>query len=237
MSAIPVFASSQNPRIIKAALALAFSLALFPPLEQQITTLPDFSPIPLTFLIVSEILMGALLALISRLLFIAIEYGANIIGFQMGFSAANVYDPQNQSQVQLVSQFQNIFAILIFLTINGHFVIFQAMMRSFEILPPGKITLAGDAVPYLMQLTTKMFILGVQFSAPVLSVLLLTNLILGVLARVFPQLNVFMLSFPINISVALSALAITLNMAAFIITRELDDLGSRILNMLDLLNP
>lgn len=237
MGAIPVFSSSQNPRKVKAALTMVLSFSLFPVLEQQLSQPPDFSPLPLALLVVSEVLIGALLALISRLLFIAIEYGANIIGFQMGFSAANVYDPQNQSQVQLISQFQNIFAILIFLTINGHFIFFHALVRSFTLLPPGGITLRGDAVPYLMQLTTQMFVLGVQFSAPVLSVLLLTNLILGVLARVFPQLNVFMLSFPINISVAFSAIAITLNLAALLITREINDLGSRILNMLDLLHP
>ncbi len=216
---------------------MAFSFALFPPLEEKIIPPPDFSSLAIMLLVVSEVLMGALLALVSRLIFIAIEYGANIIGFQMGFAAANIYDPQNQSQLQLISQLQNIFASLIFLIINGHFIIFQAMMRSFEMLPPGKISLAGDAVPYLMQLTSKMFMLGMQFAAPVLAVLLLSNLILGILARVFPQLNVFMLSFPINISVALGAMAITLNMAAYILAREFDYLGSKILNMIDLLTP
>ncbi len=237
ISAIPVFSSTQNPGGVKAALIMVLSFALFPLLQGQLTPPPDFALGPLALLIISELLTGAILALVCRLLFIAVEYGATIVGFQMGFAAANIYDPQNQNQVQLVAQFQNIFAILIFLTVNGHFVLFQAMMRSFELLPPGRITLAGEAIPYLMQLTTKMFILGVQFSAPVLSVLLLSNLILGILARVFPQLNVFMLSFPINISVALSAIAITLNMAAFILSRELDDLGSRIINMLELLHP
>ena len=50
----------------------------------------------------------------------AVEFGATVIGFQMGFAAANVFDPQNQRQVALISQFQNVFAILIFLAVNGH---------------------------------------------------------------------------------------------------------------------
>ncbi len=237
ISAVPVLSSQQNPAVVKAILTMAFSFALFPPLEGKIIPPPDFSPLAIILLVVSEVLMGGLLALVSRLIFTAMEYGANIIGFQMGFAAANIYDPQSQSQLQLISQFQNIFASLVFLIINGHFIVFQAMMRSFEMLPPGRISLAGDAVPYLMQLTSKMFVLGMQFAAPVLAVLLLSNLILGILARVFPQLNVFMLSFPINISVALGAMALTLNMAAYILAREFDDLGSRILNMIDLFTP
>ncbi len=237
ISAVPVFSSGQNPTVVKAALTMAFSFALFPPLEGKIVPPPDFSPLPLTLLVVSEVLMGALLGLVARLIFTAVEYGANIVGFQMGFAAANIYDPQSQSQLQLISQFQNILASMIFLSINGHFIVFHAMVRSFDMLPPGKVTLTGDAIPYLMQLTAKMFVLGMQFAAPVLAVLILSNLILGILARVFPQLNVFMLSFPINISVALGAMAITLNMVAYILAREFDDLGSRILNMLDLLTP
>lgn len=237
IGAIPVFSSAQNPAMAKAAFTMALTWALFPILQQVIITVPDFSLLPLTLLIISEVLIGALLALIARLLFVAIEFGAEVIGFQMGFAAANVYDPQNQNQLQILSRFQNIFAVLIFFTINGHFLFFEALLHSFSLLPPGGIDLTGDAVPYLMQLASQIFVLGIQFSAPVLAALLLNNLILGALSRVFPQLNVFMLSFPVNITIAFTAMAITLNLVALILTNEFDDLGSKILNMLDLLHP
>jgi flagellar biosynthetic protein FliR len=188
-------------------------------------------------LIISELLLGLLLGLVARLIFTAVEFGATVIGYQMGFAAAEVFDPQNQRQVALISQFQNIFAILIFLAINGHHLFLQTAIRSYELLPPGQLDLSGQAVPYLMELASHMFSIGVQFSAPVLAVLLLSGLILGVLARVFPQLNVFLLSFPINIGTAFIVIALTLSMVSVLIRREFDILGERFVLLLQYLNP
>jgi flagellar biosynthetic protein FliR len=236
IGAAPVISSTQNPMMVKVSLTLVITICLFPLLQNEV--LPQsFAPVPLAMLVLSEVLVGALLGLIAQFIFVAVEFGATIVGFQMGFSAANVYDPTNKTQVALVSQFQNVFAMLIFLCLNGHYIFFRALLRSFTLLPPGKFDVSGDAVPYLMKLTSHMFTLGVQFSAPVLAVLLLTGLILGILARIFPQLNVFMLSFPINVGAALISIAFTLDMSGLLIARELEELGSRILNMLDLLNP
>ncbi len=81
---------------------------------------------------------------------------------------------------------------------------------------PGQLDLSGEAVPYLMKLASHMFTIGVQFSAPVLAVLLLSGLILGILARVFPQLNVFLISFPINIGTAFIVIALTLSMLSML---------------------
>jgi flagellar biosynthetic protein FliR len=88
-----------------------------------------------------------------------------------------------------------------------------------------------------MELASHMFSIGVQFSAPVLAVLLLSGLILGVLARVFPQLNVFLLSFPINIGTAFIVIALTLSMVSVLIRREFDILGERFVLLLQYLNP
>jgi flagellar biosynthetic protein FliR len=154
----------------------------------------------------------------------------------MGFAAANVFDPQSERQVALISQFQNVFAILIFLAINGHHLFLRLAVRSYEYLPPGKFNISGDAIPFLMKQAAHMFELGVQFSAPVLVVLLLSGLILGILARVFPKLNVFLLSFPINIGTAFLVIALTLNIVASVIGQEFDLLPERFLTLLNFLS-
>lgn len=213
-------------------MVVAISLALFPVMEGAVPKV-DFSPLPFLLLLISELLLGLLLGLVARLIFTAVEFGATVIGFQMGFAAANVFDPQSERQVALISQFQNIFAILIFLAINGHHLFVQTAVLSYDLLPPGQLNLSGQAIPYLMELASHMFAIGVQFSAPVLAVLLLSGLILGVLARVFPQLNVFLLSFPINIGTAFIVIALTLNMISVLIGREFDILGERFQNLLN----
>lgn len=236
IGAIPVISSAQAPGRIKTALVVAISLAVFPVMSGAVPNI-SFSPLPFMLLIISELLLGLLLGLVARLIFTAVEFGATVIGYQMGFAAAEVFDPQNQRQVALISQFQNIFAILIFLAINGHHLFLQTAIRSYELLPPGQLDLSGQAVPYLMELASHMFSIGVQFSAPVLAVLLLSGLILGVLARVFPQLNVFLLSFPINIGTAFIVIALTLSMVSVLIRREFDILGERFVLLLQYLNP
>jgi flagellar biosynthetic protein FliR len=234
VSAIPVVISAQAPARVKTGLVVAIALVLFPVMRESLPVLSYTTPAFILF-VTAELLLGLLLGLVSRLIFTAVEFGATVIGFQMGFAAANVFDPQNERQVSLISQFQNVFAILIFLALNGHFIFLQTAVMSYKLLPPGQFNFSGEAVPYLMELGSHMFRLGVQFSAPVLAVLLLSGLILGVLARVFPQLNVFLLSFPLNIGISFIVIALTLNLLATLLRQEFDTLGERFLTILNFL--
>lgn len=236
LGAMPVFSGQQAPARVKAGLAFTTTIILCP-LMQESVPLISFTPASFIVFIGSEVLIGMLVGLMARLIFTAVEYGGTVIGFQMGFAAANVFDPQNQRQISLVSQFQNVFAIFIFLAIGGHHMFLRAAVESYAILPPGGINLSGEAIPYLMTLSSRMFSLGVQFSAPVLAVLLLSGLILGILARTFPQGNVFLLSFPLNIGISFTVIGLTLNLVLITLSREFDDLYERIFTILSLLRP
>lgn len=231
IGAIPVYFGNQTPARIKVTLVFTLSLLLFPILSPALPRI-DFNPIAFFLLILNEILLGLLLGLMSRLVFTTVEFGGTIIGYQMGFAAANVFDPQHQNQVSLISQFQNVFAILIFLALDGHHIFIKTAAKSYQLLPPGNLNLGGEAIPYLMELTSRMFALGVQFSAPVLAILLFSGLILGILARVFPQLNVFLLSFPLNIGISFIVIALTFDMVTSLLRREFDAVGERILTFL-----
>ncbi len=235
MSAIPILFSGQSPMLIRTALAVTVSLVLFPIMSTVIPPV-SFHLLSFSLLITNEVLLGAIIGLIARMIFTAIEYGGTVIGYQMGFAAANIFDPQNQRQTSLISQFQNIFAILIFLALDVHHLFLQTAVNSFQVLPPGKLNISGDAIPYLMELSSHMFALGVQFSAPVLAVLLLSGLILGILSRTFPQLNVFLLSFPLNIGIAFIVIALTLDLVYILLSREFDALAERFFTMLEYLN-
>lgn len=231
IGAIPVISGAQTPVRVKTGLVVMIALVLFPIMGENLPTV-SFAPLPFLLLIINEVLLGTLIGLIARLIFTAVEFGATVIGYQMGFAAANIFDPQGERQVALISQFQNVFAILIFLAINGHHHFLRTAVKSYELLPPGKLQLTGEAVPYLMQLAAHMFTLGVLFSAPVLAVLLFSGLILGILARVFPQLNVFLLSFPLNIGIAFIVISLTLDLSFILLRREFDSLPERFLTIL-----
>jgi len=230
VGSMPVFSGAQTPMRFKAALAIAVSLVVFPLVLPLLPNLV-FEPFSLGILLAKEVLLGVMVGFMARLIFTAVEFGGTIIGYQMGFAAANVFDPQNQRQNSLMSQFQNVFAIMIFLAVNGHHMLLRAMIESFRMLPPGAEDFGHDAIFHLMELTSRMFVLGVKFSAPILAVLLLSGLILGIMARVFPQLNVFMLSYPINIGLAFLVMGLTLNFVADLLKREFFLLGGQILEL------
>ena len=220
-SALPVFRGRQIPPQVKVGIGFGTALILFPLMA------PYTPPFALTFpefalIIVNEVLIGMLLGLAARLVFTAISFAYTVIGFQMGFAAANIFDPQTTQQLSLMSQFANVIAILIFLSLDIHHLFFHVMVDSYRLLPPGMINLSGDAVPIVLEMTAHMFVLAVQISAPVLAILITSNMVLGLLARVFPQLNVFMLSFPVNIGLALFIIGLTIHVMPAIISREFD---------------
>lgn len=235
IGAIPVLLANQTPPQIKAGLAVMIALVLFPVMQPLIPVL-SFEPGSFLLLLIAEVLLGSAIGLIARMIFTAVEYGGTVIGYQMGFAAANIFDPQNERQLSLISQFQNVFAILIFLSVDGHHIFIQMAAESYKILPPGVFNISGEAIPYLLTLSSRIFSLGIQFSAPILSVLLLSGLILGILARVFPQLNVFLLSFPLNIGISFTVIGLTLPLVSLLLRREFDNLGNRFVTILQFLN-
>ena len=231
---LPIFSSGQTPMRVRAGLSILLALTFFPVLAPYIPRVP-FEPARLALLIGQEAMIGFMVGFIAQLIFTAVEFGGTVVGYQMGFAAANVFDPQTQRQNSLLSEFQNVFAILIFLVLDVDHLFLRAIISSYRLLPPGHLDLGGGAVPYLVKLTGDMFILGVKFSAPVLALLLISSLVLGIMARIFPQLNVFMLSYPLNIGLAFLVIGLTLNLAVSLLTREFNSLGERFNHLFQLL--
>ena len=234
VAAIPAFAGVAASVRMKLGLAVATALVLFPLMAPH-TPQVDFTLTAFGLLMVNEVLLGALIGLVAQLVFTAVSFGGTVIGYQMGFAAANIFDPQTTQQLSLMSQFINILALLAFLAMDGHHFFFRVIVESYRLLPPGPLDFSAGAVETLMRLGSHMFVLGVKFSAPVLALLLITNIVLGILARVFPQLNVFMLSFPLNIGIALIVIGLTLEAMFFVLRREFDTMGENILTLLQLL--
>ena len=235
IGSMPVFSGKQAPVRMRAGLAMAVAVLLYPVVREHIPE-QSLQPVHLMIFMLNEILLGILLGFTARLIFTAAQFGGTVVGYQMGFAAANIIDPQSQQQIPLLSQFQNVLAILVFLAVNAHHVFFRALARSFEVIPPGQQELTGGAVPFLMQLAGDMFVLGVQLSAPIMAVLAISHFILGVMSRVFSQLNVFLLSFPINIGLALIMFGLTLDLVVALLNREFHALDERFVRILQLVS-
>ena len=190
----PVFYRKEMASMVK--IGFCFILAII------FTSILKPAPPPAeTFLILPIILniaVGGIIGYVARLILVAVEAGADMINMQMGLSSAMVLDPSTQTQVSIMEKFFSIFGILIFIQLGGIYWLFQALLRSFEVFP-----LYATSIPlaklvnmdYLIKMTSNVLFMGLQIASPVLLATLGQDIILGMISKTAPQVNVFQLSF------------------------------------------
>ncbi len=233
-AAIPVFSGGQIPHQLRLGVAVMFAMLTYPVVKDFIPV-EAITPLELGLIIGSEVILGLLVGFLAQLVFMAAEFAGSLIGYQMGFAAANIFDPTTQAQVALISQFQGIFAILLFLSLNVHHLFLEAIVYSFEMLPPGSISLSGGAIPMVIEVANHSLVLSIRLVAPILALLLLSTFTLGLMSRIFPQLNVFMISFPLNIGISFIIMGLTFGVFASLLQEEFSQLPERFLNLFRLM--
>ena len=204
----PLFGHRSLISQAKVGLALVVSIALFPVVPLALTTYPHI--ILLVIALLKELLMGLMIGFISLLVFMGVQFAGQMVGLDIGFGVANIVDPLSAEQVSIIGEFQSLIAMLIFLSINAHHIILRGLSASFDLVPLGEVALPGVLGQNLIDLTGKVFIIGVQLAAPVSATLFLTTLALGIVARTIPQMNVFVVGFPLKIAVGIAMLMFSL---------------------------
>ncbi|MFO7578171.1 MAG: flagellar biosynthetic protein FliR [Pelovirga sp.] len=233
-AAIPIFSGGQIPVQLRVAVAVMFALLTYPVVGNLLPA-GNLTLAEMAVIVSAEVILGLLVGFLAQLIFLAAEFSGSIIGYKMGFAAANVFDPTTQQQVALISQFQGVFAILLFLSLNVHHLFLEAIVASFTLLPPGSLNLSGGAIPMIVEIANHSLILSLRLVAPILVLLILSTLTLGFMSRVFPQLNVFLLSFPLNIGISFIVMGLTLGIFANILQGEFAALSERFLRLFSLL--
>ena len=208
VGAAPILGARTVPARIRLGLALAITLVIVPVLPPG----PVVDPLSGTALVITfnQLVIGLALGFSLRLVFSAIEIAGQIIGQLMGLGFASMIDPENGVQVPVVSQFYSIFAILLFLSLNGHLLLIEMVADSFQTLPVSTqgIPLAG--LRALADWGSQMFAGAVLVALPAICALLLVNLAFGVMMRSAPQLNIFAVGFPITLLLGMVIMLVTL---------------------------
>ena len=190
----PVFNRKEINTITKLALAIALAIMITPLLHP--TAPPrDISPMLLWTL---NFAVGAIIGYIAQIILLAIESGGDMINTQMGLSSAMVMDPSTNSQTSILSRMITMLGICIFIEIGGLYWLFNALIRSFEIFPIYAVQIPLEQIinmDYLIKTTSNVLYVGLQIASPVLLATLGQDIILGVISKTAPQVNVFQLSF------------------------------------------
>lgn len=197
---MPIFGTKMVPTRIRLYFAVAITVVVVPGLPP----IPEVNPLSLSglLLIAEQIIIGALFGLSLQLLFQAFVIAGQIVAIQMGMAFASMVDPVNGVNVAVLSQFLSMLATLLFLSMNGHLVVFEVVTESFTTLPVG----GGLLVNHFWDLVGRLsWVLGAALLLvlPVITALLVVNIAFGVMTRAAPQLNIFSIGFPLTLVLGL----------------------------------
>lgn len=212
----PIWGSRHIPRNALSGTAAVFAVVLFPavPVPKGMLTLGDRlmggDVAPFISYIFTQFVVGLMIGYMSFLIMAAVQFGAEILDVQMGLSVAASFDPASHGSVNMIRRWAFYLAMVLYLLMNGHHKALEAMRYSYAVIPLDGISFSGKMLDDVIVKTGLIFTLGLQISAPVVASLFITQVALGLLARVAPQMNVFMLSFPLNIMIGLTLLSSSL---------------------------
>jgi flagellar biosynthetic protein FliR len=203
----PFFGSVVIPARVKAILVFALTLLLFPTAGKTIT---PFSMMDWPLVILTELLIGIGMGMATNLVFDAIQLAGSVLSIQMGYSLANIFDPQSQVETTVVPLFYQSVVMLLFLRMDVHYWILHAVANSFVYLPAGTTHLSALFTRSILTTGGELFGLGVQIAAPVLSATLVADLVLALLGKSSPQMPVMLLGTTVKSILGIVILAATL---------------------------
>jgi flagellar biosynthetic protein FliR len=208
---MPILSSSTLPPLLKISLMLAVSLLLLPLVKIEVRFFPR-DLYQFGFLMIGELMVGFILGLSIKLIFAGIQLAGEFAGYQMGLAMAHILDPQSGMDTTLIAQFYYLLGLLIFLSIDGHHWFIRALFQSFSVLSPGEFHLKIGLYHHFLKLSGEMFVIALKMVAPVMAVLIFTQIALGMIAKMVPQMNVLMNSFPLTICLGMIFLGLSVEL-------------------------
>jgi len=203
----PILGHRSVPVAHRAGLAVLLALLLTP----IVATAPvdGGDGLGLALSIAGELMIGVAIGSVATLVVAAVQTGGELIGFQMGLGVGAVYDPALGGTATVFTRFQEMLALLLFLAVDGHHAVLAAVAVSFQRVHPGVALAAQPLAAGMMALGGKVVRTGLELSAPLVGVLFVVNAVMGLMARISPQLQVFSLVMPVAMGAAmLTAVAV-----------------------------
>lgn len=232
---VPVFSSQSVPTTFKIGLSFFVSMVIFSSGGMNVIVPQDLNFI---LLIVREALIGLLLGFVAYLMFMTIQTAGSFIDIQIGFGIANVIDPMTGASAPIIGNFKYMIALLLFLAMNGHHYLLDAIVYSYKWVPIDNDLflkmINGSLSEFLIRTFAQSFMLAFQMSAPLVTALFLTDVGLAFLARTAPQYNVFVIGVPLKIIVGLALLLILMPGLAVLFQNLFDIMFESMHNLLGL---
>ncbi|MBC7319034.1 flagellar biosynthetic protein FliR [bacterium] len=171
---------------------------------------------------IKEVIIGLVIGFLANIIFYLLQIVGQIIDFQVGLSLANIINPAFDVQVSPIGDLLFVLGIFIFLVSGSYLQIVEALCYSFNIVPLGRVNLSDyvflDAFKLLGNFTLQV---ALRFSAPIITTMLLVDIIIGIIARTVPQINIFIIGLPLKTGLAFLSLLVIIGSVPDLINREL----------------
>ncbi len=206
----PGIAETYVPPRSRMALAMAISFVLLEPLLPRMPAMPQGTA-ELVRLVSYEVFIGLFFGTFLRLLISALETAGAIISLQTGLSNATVLNPALASQSPLASAFLSVAGVtLIFITGLDHYLL-QGMVALYDQFPPGQEVLVGDTTQVIIQAFNRSFVVGVELGLPFIVLGLLLFSAIGMMQKLMPQVQLFLVVLPVQIWGGMALVTITIS--------------------------
>ena len=217
----PVIGARYVPMRVRMAVAFIITLVIAPTLELA----PPVEPWSADGVLITaqQLLIGIGLGLLLQFIFGAVTLAGMSISTSMGLAMAMMTDPQNGTSVPVVGQFLGTLASLLFLAFDGHLALIELIRASFTYMPIGPAGPGPEGMRLVIEASSVIFRAAISLALPAMMTLLSINILLGVMTRVSPQMNIFSVGLPLTLFVGLVILMVTLPVLAPTFERLLDE--------------
>lgn len=202
MVASPVFSNKALPVIPKLFIAFVIAYIVFLSIDTSQVKF-DISVWSLFFFGFKEIITGLIIGFMMNFVFYAISFAGHIIGFDMGLTIAEVFNPMEETNNNVVGEVIYVSALLIFFLINGHHYLIRGLAYSFSVVELGKFSVTASVYDLLVKYSASIFIIAVKVASPILVSYFLVSLAEAVTVRVMPQVQIFFVTQPLKIGLGL----------------------------------
>ncbi|GEM_PF-302250 len=221
---LPILNTDEVPQRLKAGMSFFLSLILFPTLPHSVIAIPESVPAYI-MLAVKEIYIGLVMGFAGTFVFAGLRFAGSWIDAESGFNMMQVMNPVAQEEDTPMGHLLFIIFILLLLSTGGYMFYLQAIAESFRMIPlTGAHAASGGMVAVFLQLSLNAFLLGMKVAAPIITTLFISSVALAIIARIMPQMNVWMVGMPMKLALGAMTMffALPLMWQAFI--KEQDSL-------------
>lgn len=207
---LPALGETSVPPRVRLIMSLSISLIIYGLVRETIPVMP-VSAIALGVLLVCEVLVGIMIGLSIRLLVSALHVAGTVIAMQSGLAMAQAFDPAQGAQSSLVATFMMLLGVTLIFITDLHHLMISAMYNSYIMFPIGGELAVNEFAELIMTTVSDSFKLGIQMASPIIVYALVFNAGLGIIARLVPQIQVFFVAMPINITMGFIILMVVLS--------------------------